>query len=363
MFYGDNLKILRNSLGYSLDDLAQKTEKSRQFIHSLENSLRQPNNDMITKISMFLGVHPDYFSFKVMGLVTEDAIHFRKLKSTSQAMRAKTVARAEFICRAISVLDDFLNLPAIDIPFYISEDIEEVAEYCRNKWGLGISPVSNMVRLAEKIGIIVLNLEDISKEIDASSIAAARPIILRNLSKPSPCRHRFDVAHEIGHLVLHQGIVTGDKKTETEANRFASAILLPRQAMYQFFPKPINNRIQWSKISEFKLYWKVSKAAIFYRARQLGLLNENQYKSAVITLQRKGEAISEKEDHLIEGESPYLLKNGLKALQDENLQLISSKLRLPNKLIASFLGIDLVSQSSAEIIQFPITDIKAKDFS
>ncbi|HEY8908294.1 MAG TPA: ImmA/IrrE family metallo-endopeptidase, partial [Rhodoferax sp.] len=39
---------------------------------------------------------------------------------------------------------------------------------------------------------------------------------------------QFGVAHELGHFSLHIGVLTGDQLTETQANRFASALLMPR---------------------------------------------------------------------------------------------------------------------------------------
>ena len=39
-------------------------------------------------------------------------------------------------------------------------------------------------------------------------------------------RHRFTIAHELGHLVLHGDGV--DENSEREADQFASALLIPR---------------------------------------------------------------------------------------------------------------------------------------
>ena len=94
---------------------------------------------------------------------------------------------------------------------------------------------------------------------------------------------RFDIAHELGHLVLHEGHVTGDRKTESEANRFASAFLLPRSTFVKVFPKR-GTRIDWAGIRALKLEFQVSKAAILYRAKSLELLDDDQYRGAVITL-------------------------------------------------------------------------------
>lgn len=144
-----------------------------------------------------------------------------------------------------------------------------------------------------------------------------RPFIVRNTAKESACRQRFDIAHELGHLVMHEGVVTGDRVTENQANRFASALLLPRAMMAKLFPRPNGARLDWKGIREFKLTWKVSKAAILYRAKQLDLISESQYKTGVVTLKKYGESNSEKDDHLVPQEPPEMLAKSLFVLAEK----------------------------------------------
>ena len=87
--------------------------------------------------------------------------------------------------------------------------------------------------------------------------------------------------------------------------------------MAKLFPKPKGSRLDWQGIREFKLTWKVSKAAILYRAMKLELITAAQYKSGVITLNRTGEATKENEDFLIPKESPELLEKALKILAEK----------------------------------------------
>ncbi|WP_338515799.1 ImmA/IrrE family metallo-endopeptidase [Erwinia aphidicola] len=234
----------------------------------------------------------------------------------------------------VAVLEENLNLPGVKFPelrVETQEDIERAAEKCRHDWQLGFGPIENMTRLAEKLGAFVTSFDSVSDDVDALSVPLERPIIVRNNAKKSPCRQRFDIAHEVAHLILHGGISTGDRVTESQANRFASALLLPRTSMSKFFPRPIGigGRIDWQGLSEFKLTWKVSKAAIIYRAHQLGLLDDAQYKTAFFGLKRKGEAIDEKEDYLIPHEKPELFHKAMKVLiNDINFNAESLALRL-----------------------------------
>lgn len=315
-FNGLELKLLRQFYELSLEDLGSKLDSdyTRQYLHKVETGQTLPNDQFIDKVAHYFNV-PQSFFMQLKPVLQEDQIHFRSNRTAKVSFKQIVIARGEYIKRLTEYLDLKLRLPKYDIhtsddgPIAQNPVIELIAEQCREKWGLGLGPISNMVRLCETHGIIVTTFSSISKEVDALSLATKRPIFVRNEAKESICRQRFDLAHELGHLVLHDGIVTGDRLTESQANHFASALLIPQVMMRTHFPTWYKNgRFNWSKLSEFKQTWKVSKAAILYRAKQLGLLTQEQYTSGVIYLKKTGEGITEKEDHLIPKEKPELLQ-------------------------------------------------------
>lgn len=321
-FIGSQLRLARVFNELSLEELAEKVSKTRQYIHKLETGQSEPTDELLAALANNLSVLPSFFSVPPKAVVSEQDFHFRKLFTTRALVKHTAMAKAEIFGRLVAVLEAELKFPSVNIPTFNElksvDDIERAAEHCRSFWGLGLGPISNMTRLAENIGAIVTNFKSVSSEVDALSIALHRPVIVRNEAKKSVCRQRFDIAHEIGHFVLHEGLVTGDRVTESQANRFGSALLVPKEIMLKFFPKVRNNRLDWRKISEFKLQWKVSKAALLYRAHQLNIISDEQYKSGVITLKRTGEATQEKEDHLISLEEPELLINSIRLLHKNN---------------------------------------------
>ena len=57
---GDRIKEFREDLGWTLDQLAQKTKLSRGFLSDIENSKRNASADTVLKIANAMGASLDY---------------------------------------------------------------------------------------------------------------------------------------------------------------------------------------------------------------------------------------------------------------------------------------------------------------
>jgi Zn-dependent peptidase ImmA (M78 family) len=263
-------------------------------------------------------VLPEFFYHVDPMPIVDEQCHFRKQLTTKVALRQIARARGEMLKRLVSVLDQHLELPKYSVAEAdpsSTEAIEKAAEKCRSLWGLGWGPLRNVTRVAENAGAVVMRVEGLADEIDAVSFATRRPVIALNTRGRSVCRSRFGIAHELGHFALHIGVLTGDRLTEGQANRFASALLMPRSHFVTECPMAIRGtRLNWKGLSDLKLRWGVSKAAILYRGRQLGAFSEDQARAGYIGLTRHGEAVQESEDHLVEPENPELVSEGLKVM-------------------------------------------------
>ena len=151
-----------------------------------------------------------------------------------------------------------VNFPVIEREYnsscYSNSEIELAAEECRKTWGLGLTtPIAKMTRVLENAGVVITQFNGVSEKVDALSLNRKFPIIVRNDAKESVCRMRFDLAHECGHFVLHDGVETGDQITESEANKFASAFLFPRAAFINEFISAKNTRLDWKLIYKLKI--------------------------------------------------------------------------------------------------------------
>lgn len=355
-FNGAELRLARLFNGLHLEDVAERVGKTRQYLHKLETGQASPTEMLLLDLANVLSVEPAFLSGEQARAIVDEQIHFRKLFTTKAMVKQEAMARVELFGRLVRFLDKELKLPRVQIPTVPDaqspEDVERAAEICRHEWGVGLGPIANMSRLAENIGAVVTSFQSVSKEIDAMSVSLERPIIVRNESKQSACRQRFDIAHELGHFVLHMGRITGDRATESEANRFASALLVPRTMMAKLFPRPRGSRLDWAGLREFKLLWKTSKAALLYRARQLALISDDQYKTGIITLKRTGEALAEREDGEISIETPELLGRSFLVLAERKkvfFEDVASALRVKQNFLVTLVG------SSVDLSALPKT--------
>jgi len=290
-FQGSRLRLARLFSGLTLADLGEQVSTTRQYIQRLEVSVDQaPSAELLAAMAEVLHVEEEFFFLPVTDEVREDQGHFRKLQTTPQNVRHRILSYGTIFNMVVNYLDSVLSLPEVNtpsIPVDTVEDIEKAAEACREKWGLYLdAPITNITRTLERAGVVVTTFEGVSEKVDAFSLVRGRPVIVRNMDKGSTSRARFDLAHECGHLVMHEGIETGDSETEAEANRFASAFLLPRGVFFREFPR--TSQIDWRAMFRLKERWGVSVQAIVRRAYDLGIITAVQYRNANVYISRNG---------------------------------------------------------------------------
>jgi len=356
-FLGQNLRLARLFHGHSLQDLADRVNKSKQYLSRLESGLEPPHESLETALAEALDVLPRFFREVDPMPISDEQCHFRKQLTTKVALKQVARAQGEMFKRLVSILDqnlDFPNYNFLHEEVSTPEEIERVAEISRSHWGLGLGPIANMSRVAENAGAVLVKIGRLADEIDAISFATRRPVITLNAEGKSACRTRFGIAHEIGHLTIHVGIQTGDRATESQANRFASAFLMPRSYFIKECQRALRGtRLNWQILSDIKMRWGVSKAAILYRGRQLGAFSEEQYQSGVITLRRHGEALQEHEDKDMVQEKPELIPDSMEVLAKQcgmSRKMIADLMFVQTELLDKLLGAKSVEPYSTSNI-------------
>ena len=319
-FIGSNLRLIRLFHDLSLTELGERVGVSKQFLSRVETGAESVSRQLEDSLANELRVLPEFFYHVDPNPISDEQCHFRRQLTTKVALRQVARSRGEMLKRLVGVLDEHVELPAYKVGEAdprSAETIERAAEKFRTLFGVGMGPLSSVTRIAENAGAVVIKVHGLAPEIDAISFATKRPLIALNSAGRSACRERFGVAHEMGHFSLHIGVLTGDRLTETQANRFASAFLMPRSTFATECQLAIRGtRLNWSGLSELKLRWGVSKAAIIFRGRELGVFSDDQARAGYVRLNRHGEAIQETEDHLVPNEEPEVLNESLKVMRE-----------------------------------------------
>jgi Zn-dependent peptidase ImmA (M78 family)/DNA-binding XRE family transcriptional regulator len=332
-FVGDQLRLARLVHGFSLEEVASAVGATRQYIHQLETGSRNPAGELVEALADVLGVQVGFLHSTEPNGVRPEQCHFRKQQTTPASVTSQVLARGTMLDRLAQVLERELSLPKVNFPDILVRDLEGAelaANEARRYWGLGADgPITSVMRVVENAGAIVTYFSGLSERVDALSMDRPRPIIVRSDAKASLCRQRFDLAHECGHLVMHRGVETGDKTTEDQAHRFASAFLLPRAAFIREFPR--GRTMNWVELFKMKLRWKVAVRAIVRRAFDLGMIDAAQYRTANIQLVKTGQAKAERYDDQLPLEEPELLDAALAALDvghPDGVRLLADRLAL-----------------------------------
>ena len=281
-FVGARLALARAFQHVTLTKLADTVSASFGLLGHYERGLRKnPQPDLVAALASALKVQPAFFYEPLCDPWREEECSFRRRAATPEGIKRRARAHGTLIDLVLSELATMVKIPVYAIPKIEACDVDAIecaADQCRQAWGLGFGPILHIGRVAERHGIILIRHLCHADKIDAFSRRGARNIIVLNTSRTSKSRWIFDVAHELGHFVLHEGVETGSKSTEDQANVFASALLLPRKTFTtEFLSRPFS----WEHVFELKKRWTASASAIIRRAFRLSLIDPILYRAVL----------------------------------------------------------------------------------
>lgn len=305
-----------------------------------------PEAHTFDRIASVLNVQPEWLTRPMLQSISPPL--YRSNASALNVARAKLEARTEWVQEVASLLSEYVDYPKVNLPQRTfkdpeeisSSDIEIAADECRALWQLGRTPIQNLVLAAESAGIIVAREETEISAIEGLSSWSKlldRPIIFLSADKANGYRSRFDLAHEIGHLILHKHIPRADERDrhnqmEKQAHRFAGALLLPAETFSCEVRVPTN----LDNLLILKQRWGASVAAMMMRLHALCLLSDEE--KLVLFKRRSARWGSKAEpgDDKWDPELPRLLRRTVELLVNEGILPVES---LPRQLGFSALDI------------------------
>lgn len=319
IFHGKQLRLARLMSQKTFADIGDAIVTSRQYVQQLEKGTRIPSREVIESLAHFLGVTPSFFSSSVNVEVHDEDCHFRSRKSTTKTAIDQALVHCTLLNELVLKLETEyrVKLPEdkireVDHPPKSRDEIEALAEDCRRSWKLGLNtPIKDMTRVLENFGAVVGSFADLSEKIDGFSWVCRRKFVVLSSAMESATRRRMSLAHELGHLIMHGGIETGDPETEQQANMFASAFLVPRNAFCNEFK--VSKRWNWTRMFALKERWKVSLPFLVRRAYDLRLIDPIMYRSGNIHIRKN---FGRKEPYEPNHEKPEILKKIFEKLEE-----------------------------------------------
>ena len=270
----NRLRSYRYIEGISQVQLAERLGISHQLVSDIERGRRSPTCDLGK-----LGYAASRFEIAEMS----EPLH-RQRASTAVAAQHRAKELLRLAGEAFRDLESTINSrhrnrlerlgPAQ------SDEIADIASEVR----VGVlqqeesGPIRNLTAAVERAGICLIPIRDLRGVDGVSSWVEGHAVVGLNPDVPGD-RFRLTLAHELGHLVMHsrKGV-----QSEAEANRFASALLMPDDE----FEAAMSERPTIRRLVELKTNWGISVAALVYRAHQFGYLDDRSYRSMQIQMSK-----------------------------------------------------------------------------
>lgn len=310
------LTFAREYRGYSQTELADSIKGlSQSNLSRFEKGFGVLSDDIQRKIIEYLNFPEEFFNRKINSTI-ENA-NYRKRASIGKNI----TQRFENKCKLIGYIIDEFSESIEWLDFTLSPlNVEEgytpqyIANYNRKLLKLTKDePVKNIMSLLEQSGVIIYEIDEIEKFDGVSFITdKGFPVIIVNKNFSND-RKRFTIAHELGHILLHNENlypISSYRDKEKEANIFASEFLMPEDEI-----KNSLRQLKMSDLGDLKSYWLTSMSSVIRKAKDLNFLDDNRYRYFMIEMSRYG--YNKKEPIEVFIDKPTCFKNAYQLFKNE----------------------------------------------
>jgi len=329
------LKLLRKSKNISQHEMCERIGISQGNYSKIEHGLIEPSENFVEQVALFFQVDSSFFYQDEKTYSPQNPYH--RSRSTLQiGDRDRVEAIANIYRIHIRKLFEGVEIPYNLFPISISESDspDGIARLTRRNFRFPNGPIDNLIKSLEDNGIFIISFDFKTEALDGFTIHGAKdliPLIFINTTFPGE-RIRFTLAHELGHLIMHQQLETdNDNKIEKEANAFASEFLMPAVDIIKDLRYINTYKLNVEILVRLKMKWKVSMNALLKRAEDLNVFTKNQTKYLWMQMSQKG--FRKKEPYTIPIETPSLLNELINIYKNElqySIEDMSTLLKITN---------------------------------
>lgn len=291
---GERLRIAREAARVTQSDAAEAINVARTTLVAMEQGHRRIRIDELQKLASFYNV-------SVNAVLRQEAVHvdltprFRRLIDDEDDVSHAASQLLTDLAAAEVELENLLgvrwprNYPP-ERPL-VSPDVLRQAEHdaleFRQRMGLGLSPISDLITLLELdlgVRVFVRRLHSRISGLFAYDEKLGACILL-NANHPRE-RRAVTIAHELGHLVCsrRQPDVVNDAASERSpeeryCNAFARNLLMPMRTISQKFNDLTagSSRLTRRHIIIIAHYFGVSREAVVRRLEELELVKRGSW--------------------------------------------------------------------------------------
>jgi transcriptional regulator with XRE-family HTH domain len=279
----------------SLDDLEAAIGGlvSKQALSKYERGKMRPKMTTLSRIAAALGIksvqlwgepvcHVEYVAYRKRARLG------KKEQERLESLVAEALEQRVWLQERMDERNS-LELRVLDDPVRELDDVEHAALALRRKWDLGIDPIANLVGVLEDHFIHIIEVDAsetfdgisaVARDSDKNVLAAA---IATRQDTPGD-RHRLNVAHELGHLMLK---LSEDVDAEKVAFRFGAAVLAPAEQLCREVGEK-RSLIEMEELLYLKQRYGMSIQAILFRLKDLEIITPSYYKQWWMDINRLG---------------------------------------------------------------------------
>ena len=284
---GQRLKQFRLANSMSLDELVAATGGivSKVALSKYERNIIKPSNRVLNSLAKA-------FNVKIISLVSPPDIRVEFIAyRNGSALSKKEQANVESL--VTSKLEDMIkiqdllfhnskpNLPLKHFQIKSLPDVETASVELREKWKLGLDPISSITQSLENNFIHTISLKSdksfdgisalaYSQSASGGQLKAAAVVSKTNIPGE---RQRLNLAHELGHIVLD---ISPDVDEERAAFRFGGAFLAPADTIYKIVGRR-RNHFQIRELYLLKKIFGISIQSLLFRLKDLDIISSSSF--------------------------------------------------------------------------------------
>lgn len=284
MTYGQRVRQLRVMHGMTQTELADRVLTSQDQLSRLERGEVRCDAETEQMLAVELGVTDEYLRRPPTASLGAHSPQFRARSSVTKRDRSAALEWARLVDEEYTRLVAAGSVISPRLASGSGQDPVRSAHLVRDLLGFNQhEPLPYLVLAVERLGVRLFGLPLAVPTVDGFSAWHGDTPVIGILAGVPADRVRFTVAHELGHLVLHQPSQTG-RQLEAEADEFAAELLTPRASIAEVLPP--NPTL--SSLTMLKTQWGVSIKVLVRRARELGIADADRTLSLYKQISKRG---------------------------------------------------------------------------